>query len=64
MAAGESSDDPFSASVWDSHRAVITELYQTKNMPLNQVMQYMASRHGFKPRLEHIYRLAMYKEND
>ncbi|KAI1872731.1 hypothetical protein JX265_004892 [Neoarthrinium moseri] len=33
---------------WEVHRPVITDLYEGKNMTLNEVMRYMESRHGFK----------------
>jgi hypothetical protein len=64
MAVGDSHDDPFSASAWESHRTTITDLYQTKNLPLKQVMQYLRSRHGFKATLVHILRSTMDKEED
>ncbi|KAI1862854.1 uncharacterized protein JN550_010001 [Neoarthrinium moseri] len=48
MADGGSQTAFASAAAWDSHRAIITDLYQARNMPLTQVMQYMESRHGFK----------------
>ncbi|KAK9788680.1 hypothetical protein AB5N19_10202 [Seiridium cardinale] len=62
MAAGESPVDPFSESVWESHRATITDLYQTRNLPLNQVVQYMRSQHGFKPTLK-MYKYRLKKWN-
>ncbi|KAH6648334.1 Clr5 domain-containing protein [Truncatella angustata] len=62
MAVGDSHDDPFSASAWESHRTTITDLYQTKNLPLKQVMQYLRSRHGFKATMK-MYKYRINKWN-
>lgn len=64
MAAGQTLKDPFSAAAWESHRATITDLYQTRNLPLVEVMQYMASQHGFKATLVHIHHFAVDKQED
>lgn len=32
---------------WEKHRAIITDIYETQNMKLSDVIQFMEERHKF-----------------
>ena len=41
---------PIDTAVWEGNRSEITDLYIVQNKTLNEVKEYMSSKHGFNPR--------------